>query len=210
MFSNGFVWIQPPRTISGIVGKLQPKVVPLRQLQVFEDYIQQDLSLIVLVNFEGLNSVVQQKYVTDHLCVLSVSCQLRRSDIVGSASRQSEACAHYCPHKVFINSSRRVQFFGELIFIKVRGIKEEKNIKAQFNSPAAAPLKPHHYHPRACTHTFTAGPPASSARRTIIHTGERKHQLQRALGHPKPSSKYSQSFITDNIEANNVWRNQKS
>lgn len=49
------------------------------------------------VDFEGLDAVVEQQYVTHHLSVLSVSLQLRRPDIVGSASRQTEARAHHAP-----------------------------------------------------------------------------------------------------------------
>lgn len=52
------------------------------------------------VNVEGLDGVVQEKYVADHLRVLAVACQLRRPDIVRSASRQLEACGHYGPTRV--------------------------------------------------------------------------------------------------------------
>lgn len=48
-------------------------------------------------DFEGLEGVVQQQYAAHDLCVLPVSLQLRRPDIVGSASRQVEARAHHAP-----------------------------------------------------------------------------------------------------------------
>lgn len=54
-------------------------------------------------DFECLDSVVQQQYVAHNLCVLPVSLQLRRPDIVGSASRQAEACAHHAPTRVCNN-----------------------------------------------------------------------------------------------------------
>lgn len=52
------------------------------------------------VDFECLDSVVQQQYVAHNLCVLPVSLQFRRPDIVGSASRQAEARAHHAPTRV--------------------------------------------------------------------------------------------------------------
>ena len=51
-------------------------------------------------DFERLDGVVQQQYVAHNLCVLPVSLQLRRPDIVGSASRQVEARAHHAPTRV--------------------------------------------------------------------------------------------------------------
>lgn len=51
-------------------------------------------------DFECLDSVVQQQYVAHNLCVLPVSLQFRRPDIVGSASRQAEARAHHAPTRV--------------------------------------------------------------------------------------------------------------
>lgn len=51
-------------------------------------------------DFECLDSVVQQQYIAHNLCVLPVSLQLRRPDIVGSASRQAEARAHHAPTRV--------------------------------------------------------------------------------------------------------------
>lgn len=51
-------------------------------------------------DFERLDGVVQQQYVAHNLCVLPVSLQLRRPDIVGSASRQAEARAHHAPTRV--------------------------------------------------------------------------------------------------------------
>ena len=51
-------------------------------------------------DFERLDGVVQQQYVAHNLCVLPVSLQLRRPDIVGSASRQAEARAHHAPARV--------------------------------------------------------------------------------------------------------------
>lgn len=58
------------------------------------------LKYYTYVNSKSLYSIVQKKNIADHLCMLSVSCQLRCSYIVGSASRQSETCGHYCPHNV--------------------------------------------------------------------------------------------------------------
>lgn len=58
-------------------------------------------------DFESLNCVVQQQYVAHNLCVLPVSLQLRRPDIVGSASRQAEARAHHAPTRVCNNQQRR-------------------------------------------------------------------------------------------------------
>lgn len=55
---------------------------------------------ITHINSESLYSVIQEKNVADHLRMLPVPCQLRCSYIVGSASRQSETCGHYCPHWV--------------------------------------------------------------------------------------------------------------
>lgn len=52
------------------------------------------------IDFEGLDCVVQQQYVAHNLCVLPVSLQLSRPDIVGSASRQAEARAHHAPTRV--------------------------------------------------------------------------------------------------------------
>lgn len=46
-------------------------------------------------DFECLDSVVQQQYIAHNLCVLPVSLQFRRPDIVGSASGQAEARAHH-------------------------------------------------------------------------------------------------------------------
>lgn len=51
-------------------------------------------------DFECLDSVVQQQYTAHNLCVLPVSLQFRRPDIVGSASRQAEARAHHAPTRV--------------------------------------------------------------------------------------------------------------
>lgn len=51
-------------------------------------------------DFECLDRVVQQQYVAHDLGVLPVSLQLRRPDIVGSASRQAEARAHHAPTRV--------------------------------------------------------------------------------------------------------------
>lgn len=51
-------------------------------------------------DFESLDCVIQQQYVAHNLCVLPVSLQLRRPDIVGSASRQAEARAHHAPTRV--------------------------------------------------------------------------------------------------------------
>lgn len=56
-------------------------------------------------DFERLDSVVQQQYVAHNLCVLPVSLQLRRPDIVGSASRQAEARAHHAPTRVCNNQT---------------------------------------------------------------------------------------------------------
>lgn len=58
------------------------------------------LKYYTYINSKSLYSIVQKKNIADHLCMLSVSCQLRCSYIVGSASRQSETCGHYCPHNV--------------------------------------------------------------------------------------------------------------
>ena len=52
-------------------------------------------------NFEGLDGVVQEENVAEHLGVLPVACQFRRPDIVGSASRQPEACGHHGPTRVW-------------------------------------------------------------------------------------------------------------
>lgn len=52
------------------------------------------------VDFECLDSAVQQQYVAHNLCVLPVSLQFRRPDIVGSASRQAEARAHHALTRV--------------------------------------------------------------------------------------------------------------
>lgn len=43
---------------------------------MLEDYIQQNLPLIMFINFESLYSVIQKKNVANHLCMLSVSGQL--------------------------------------------------------------------------------------------------------------------------------------
>lgn len=51
-------------------------------------------------DFERLDSVVQQEYIAHNLCVLPVSLQFRRPDIVGSASRQAEARAHHALTRV--------------------------------------------------------------------------------------------------------------
>jgi len=64
---------------------------------------------ITYINSESLYSVIQEKNVADHLRMLPVSCQLRRSYIVGSASRQSETCGHYCPHRVFRQNRNKIK-----------------------------------------------------------------------------------------------------
>ena len=58
-------------------------------------------------DFERLDGVVQQQYVAHHLCVRPVSLQLRRPDIVGSASRQAEARAHHAPTRVCTGPGHR-------------------------------------------------------------------------------------------------------
>ena len=42
-------WLNSHLTVSRIISQLQAKVISLSQLQVFEHYIQQDLSLIELL-----------------------------------------------------------------------------------------------------------------------------------------------------------------
>lgn len=64
---------------------------------------------ITYINSESLYSVIQEKNVADHLRMLPVSCQLRCSYIVGSASRQSETCGHYCPHRVFRQNKNKIK-----------------------------------------------------------------------------------------------------
>lgn len=73
-------------------------------------------------DFEGLNCVVQQQYVAHNLCVLPVSLQLRRPDIVGSASRQAEARAHHAPTRVCNNQkhSRGEKMMSETGEKKIR------------------------------------------------------------------------------------------
>ena len=54
-----------------------------------------NLNECTYADFECLDSVVQQQYIAHNLCVLPVSLQFRRPDIVGSASGQAEARAHH-------------------------------------------------------------------------------------------------------------------
>lgn len=43
---------------------------------MLEDYIQQDLPLIMFIDFESLYSIIQKKDVANHFSMLSVSGQL--------------------------------------------------------------------------------------------------------------------------------------
>lgn len=61
---------------------------------------QAPLKYSTYADFKSLDGVVQQQYVAHNLCVVPVSLQLRRPDIVGSASRQAEARAHHAPTRV--------------------------------------------------------------------------------------------------------------
>lgn len=66
----------------------------------FCKHLQNIRQKVTYVNLKRLDAVVQQNDVAQHFGVLPVTCQLRCPDIVGSASRQPEAWAHYAPARV--------------------------------------------------------------------------------------------------------------
>lgn len=87
---------------------------------------------ITYINSESLYSVIQEKNVADHLRMLPVSCQLRCSYIVGSASRQSETCGHYCPHRVFRQNKNEIK--------RSENAGQECNTSKKVNSESTAKI----------------------------------------------------------------------